>query len=271
MTAFVTPWGLYEWVRIPFGLTNAPASFQRFMEGCLEGLRDDICLLYLDDIIVFRKTFEEHIDHLRTVLQRLGAHGVKLKAMKCNLFQREVCYLGRIVSEKGYRIDPKNDSASKSLKETPPKSIGEVRKLLGLLGYYRGYVPDFSRLEKPLFDLLKDTGKTNCVRSSKPVTCAWLQLHQDALNSLIDRLSSPPILEYPDVNLPYTLYSDASDKGLGAALYQCQEGKLRVIGYGSQTLTTAEKNYYLHSGKLEFLALKWAITEHFRDYLYYAP
>jgi hypothetical protein len=110
----------------------------------------------------------EHIDHLRTVLQRLRAHGVKLKAKKCNLFQREVCYLGRIVSEKGYRIDPKNVSALKSLKETPPKSIGEVRKLLGLLGYYRRYVPDFSRLEKLLFDLLKDTGKANCVRSSKP-------------------------------------------------------------------------------------------------------
>ena len=126
------------------------------------------------------------------------------------------------------------------MKETPPKSIGEVRKLLGLLGYYRRYVPDFSRLAKPLFDLLKDTGKANCVRSSKPVT--WLQLHQDALNSLIDLLSSPPILAYPDVNLPYTLYTDASDKGLGAALYQCQEGKLRVIGYGSRTLTTAENN-----------------------------
>lgn len=281
MTAFVTPWGLYEWTRIPFGLTNAPASFQRFMEGCLEGLRDDICIPYLDDIIVFSKTFEEHIDHVRTVLQRLRAHGVKLKANKCKFFQKEVCYLGRIVSEEGYRIDPGNVNAIKSLKETPAKSVGEVRKLLGLLGYYRRYIPDFARIAKPLFDLLKDTApkdtvnrrttirKGNCVRSSKPVT--WLQQHQDALNTLIDLLSSPPILAYPDVNLPYTLYTDASDKGLGAVLYQCQEDQMRVIGYGSRTLTTAEKNYHLHSGKLEFLALKWAISEHFRDYLYYAP
>ena len=268
MTAFVTPWGLYEWVRIPFGLSNAPASFQRFMEGCLEGLRDEICIPYLDDIIVFSKTFEEHLDHVKTVLQRLRSHGVKLKAKKCNFFEKEICYLGRVVSEKGYCIDPKNVSALKALKETPPKSVGDVRKLLGLLGYYRRYVPDFARLAKPLFDLLKDTGKP-CVRSSKPIT--WLQIHQDALNSLIDLLSSPPILAYPDVNLPYALYTDASDKGLGAALYQYQGGEMRVIGYGSRTLTAAEKNYNLHSGKLEFLALKWAITEHFRDYLYYAP
>ena len=108
------------------------------------------------------ENFEEHLHHVKTVLQRLRAHAVKLKAKKCNFFRKEVCYLGRIVSEEGYRIDPKNVYALESLKETPPKSVGDVRKLLRLLGYYRRYVPDFARLAKP-FDLLKDTEKP-CVR-----------------------------------------------------------------------------------------------------------
>ena len=101
--------------------------------------------------------------------------------------------------------------------------------------------------------------------------CSILQTCYVVTSTPRSIFSSPPILAYPDVNLPYTLYTDASDKGLGAVLYQRQEGQMRVIGYGSRTLTTAEKNYYLHSGKLQFLALKWAVSEHSRDYLYYAP
>ena len=116
------------------------------------------------------------------------------------------------MSEKGYGIDPKNIDALRSPKGTPPTSTGEFQKLLGLLSYYRRYVPDFARLAKPIFDLLKETGKGNCVQSSKPVT--WLQLHQNALNSLIDLLTNPPILAYPNPNLPYALH--ASDKGFKA-------------------------------------------------------
>ena len=159
LTAFITPWGLYEWTRIPFGLSNSPASFQRFMEGCLEGIRDEICIPYLDDVIVYSKTFEEHVENLRTVLRRLRKHGVKLKPSKCSLFQREICFLGRIVNQDGYSIDPQSTKAVTSLRESPPKTVGEVRKLTGMLSYYRRYIQDFAKTAKPLYDLLKEPAR----------------------------------------------------------------------------------------------------------------
>ena len=145
LTAFITPWGLYEWTRIPFGLSNAPAQFQRYMEDCLEGIRDEICI----------QDLEQHVENLRTVLRRLRKHGIKLKPSKCHLFQREVRDLGRIVSQSGHTIDPKGTKAVTSLKESRPKTVGEVRKLTGLLSYYRRYIKNFSVIAKPLYDLLK--------------------------------------------------------------------------------------------------------------------
>lgn len=285
-TAFVTPWGLYEWTRIPFGLSGAPGAFQQFMEDCLEGLRDKICLPYLDDILVFSPNFDDHLNHLRLVLQRLRGKGVKLKPSKCMLFRKQVRYLGQLVSADGYTMDPADKEAVLALKQKPPKTVGDVRKMLGFIGYYRRYIADYARRARVLFDLLQgdktdqakvskkgkktSTKKGGQAMSSTPIL--WKQTHQRVLEELLDCLVSPPIMAYPDYEKPFVVHVDASMDGLGGILYQSSsDGRLQVVAYGSRTLSPAEKNYHLHSGKLEFLALKWAISDKFRDYLYYTP
>ena len=280
-TAFITPWGLYEWVRIPFGLSNAPAAFQRSMEEMLGPLRDECCIPYLDDVLCYAKTFEEHVDTIRKVLQALQRHGVKLRPEKCDLFKQEVRYVGRLVSADGVKVDPRDLDAVKTLTSKTPRTVGEVRKITGFLGYFRSYMQDFSRIARPIYELLQTkpgqapipTRGKNAKRPQLPSRepIEWTAEHQRALEQLVNLLTNPPVLAYPDFDHPFRLHTDASDQGLGAVLYQHQNGKLRVIGYGSRTLSPAERNYHLHSGKLEFLALKWAVCEKFRDYLYYAP
>ena len=283
LTAFITPWGLYQWVRIPFGLKNAPGSFQRYMEQCLVGLRDTMCVPYLDDIIVYSPDFESHLAHLCEVFKRLREKGIKLKAQKCELFKNKVKYLGHIVSEKGYCTDRSNVKAVEMLKNAVPKTVADVRRIVGLLNYYRKYIENFSQIAQPIFELLQTSDKSDNRskamklgqsqppkrNSSQPIE--WTDKHRLALNKLVDCLITPPTLAYPDFNLPFELHVDASNAGLGAVLYQKQEEQLRVISYASRTLTASERNYNYHSGKLEFLALKWAICDQFRDLLLYAP
>ncbi len=194
-----------------------------------------------------------------------------------------------MVSGEGTDIDPKDLEAVLQLKNKEPKTVGEVRTLLGFLSYYRSFIQDFSRLAKPLYVLLQNpkeetvqkVAKTNQgkqktrkgarAQMSSRTPIQWTSKHRAVLSKLIEMLTSPPILAYPDFDLPFTLHTDASNEGLGAVLYQRQAGKLRIVGFGSRTLTPAERNYHLHSGKLEFLALKGVICDKFRDYLYYAP
>ena len=269
LTAFSTPWSLYEWVVIPYGLRNAPQNFQRYMNEALEELRDKICLAYLDDILVFGKNFEEHCENLATVLEVLLKKGIKLNKGKCVLFKTEIRYLGRLISADGYRPDPADSDALDNCK-IPPKTVGELHSLLGFLGYFRIYVKDFSRKMKPVYDLLTQSADKDC-KKNKSKKIVWSDELQKIISDVVDYLKSPEVIAYPDFALPFIIHCDASQTGLGAVLYQKQGGRLRVISFASRTLTPAERNYNLHSGKLEFLALKWCVTEKFSDYLCYGP
>ena len=269
-TAFTTPWAIYEWVRIPYGIKNAPAGFQRFINSCLVHLSDEICVAYLDDILVFSKTLEGHKENLRKVLQCLRKKGVKLNLKKCHFFRKEIRYLGRLVSEHGYRPDPEDVKAMDKCK-VPPSDVGKLRALLGFLGYFRTYIKDFSRKMKPIYDLLQktdnDKSKTGKRQLDSKKKIAWTDELQRIVDEVVDYLKSPSVIAYPDFERPFVVHTDASQEGLGAALYQVQDGKMRIISLASRTLSMAEKNYFMHSGKLEFLALKWAVTDKFHDYL----
>lgn len=264
-TAFtVGPLGFWEFNRLPFGLNNAPATYQRLMEQCLGDLNMKICAIYLDDLIIFSNSLEEHLQRLDMVLKRLKECNLKLNPKKCKLLQTEVKYVGHIVSEQGVQADPEKID---KIKNWPtPNNAEEVRKFTSFAGYYRRFVKDFSKIAKPLTELHPNTtvkgGKK--VKTVKPFK--WEKEQQKSFDQLKKHLSSPPVLGYANYDSPFELHTDASSNGLGAVLYQKQNGHMRVISYASRGLKRSEKNY--PAAKLEFLALKWAVSEKLHDYLY---
>ncbi|MCG8035390.1 MAG: DDE-type integrase/transposase/recombinase [Candidatus Thiodiazotropha taylori] len=264
-TAFtVGPLGFWEFNRLPFGLNNAPATYQRLMEMCLGDYNMKICAIYLDDLIIFSNSLEEHLKRLSMVLKRLKECNLKLNPKKCKFMQRKVKYVGHIVSESGVEADP--EKIDKVVNWPVPSNAEEVRKFTSFAGYYRRFVKDFSKIAKPLIDLHPGTPKKKGKPAKPGKPFKWGSDEQNAFDTLKKALSSPPVLGYADCELPFEVHTDASQKGLGAVLYQKQTDKLRVISYASRGLKRSEKNY--HSSKLEFLALKWAVTEKFSDYLY---
>lgn len=272
-TTFVTPIGFWEFNRMPQGVTNPPSTFQRLMEKSMGDLHLKEVLVFLDDLIVFSDTLEEHEWRLLRVLHRLEEYGLKLSPEKCKFFQTSVKYLGHIVSEKGVETDPDEILA---LKSWPiPKTLKELKSFLGFAGYYRRFIKGYSAIAKPLNDLTCGYTSTHkAQRKFSPVKIQdpkqpfgerWSPTCQLAFETLIEKLTSSPVLGFADPKLQYILHTDASTTGLGAALYQKQEGKLRVIAYASRGLSGSESRYPAH--KLEFLALKWSVCEKFHDYL----
>ena len=252
-TAFTCgPLGFYECDTMPFGATNAPATFQRLMHDCLGDLNMNWCIVYLDDIIVFSDTKEEHIKRLEAVFQKLMAAGLKLKPTKCFFFRNEIEYLGHVVSGKGISTNPKKIEAV--TKWPTPKTVYDVRSFLGFVGYYRRFIKNFSKITKPIREVI--TGLENqSKRAAKKTYIEWTDTAESAFAALKTMCVSTPILAYPNYKLPFILHTDSSTDGLGAVLYQKQDGKQRVIAYASRSVSKAESNYPAH--KLEFLALKW--------------
>ena len=236
---------------MPFGLTNAPATFQRLMEIVLQGLQWSTCLIYIDDIIVFGRTADEHISRLRVVLERMKDVHLKLKPSKCYLLEEQVLFLGHIVSGKG--ISPSPSNANKILEWKVPASTKEIRQFLGMATYYRRFIKDFAKIAKPLSTL-----------TNKGVTFSWNEKCQQSFETLKNALTGSEIMAYPLSDGLFILDTDACDTVIGAVLSQVQDGRERVIAYASRTLNKAERNYCITDR--EFLAVKHSV-EYFRHYL----
>ena len=213
--------------------------------------------MYLDDIVVFSRTYEEHIEKLQVIFQRLKDAGLKLKTSKCKLFQKAIKYLGHLVTENGVATDP---DKVKCVQELPvPKCVKDIQSFVGFTGY-----KDFSKIARPLHELTHFKTRGNAKkRKYKPFK--WEKAHQSAFETLKKLVTSSPTLAFADFKNPFILHKDASSIRLGAALYQIQDGEERFIAFASRGLSQSERNY---PAKLEFLALKWAVSEKFHDSLY---
>ena len=261
--------GFYEFVRLPMGLSNSAATFQRVMETVMGSSNLQSCLLYLDDIILFSQDFEQHLQRLEEILTKLESAGLKLKPSKCCLFENKIKYLGHILSKDGISTD--SDKIQKILDWPVPKTRKQLHRFLGFTGYYRRFVKDYARLAHPLQKMLVGTNKKKGSKKGpdqKIPPFIWEQEHQESFERLINALTSAPVLSFADFSKPFVLTTDASSHGLGAVLSQEQDGKLHPLAFASRGLSPSEKNYPAH--KLEFLAMKWAICDKFHDYLYAA-
>ena len=247
-TAFRTRYGHYEFLVMPFGLTNAPAVFMDLMNRVFRPYIDSFVVIFIDDILVYSKSREEHEQHLRMVLSVLQEKKLFAKFSKCEFWLREVSFLGHVISENGISVDPSKIDAVISWKR--PESVTEIRSFLGLAGYYRRFMKGFSKIATPLTQLTR-----------KNVPFVWDEKCQASFEELKRRLTSAPVLVLPNGNDGLVIYCDASKEGLGCVLMQ--NGK--VIAYASRKLTTCEQNYPTHD--MELAAIVFALHK-WKHYLY---
>ena len=252
ITAFVVPGrGLFHYKYMPQGLSGSPSTFQRLMDSVLGADLELSTYTYLDDVVVMTKTLEEHIRVLKIVFDRLLKAGLKIRWEKSEFAKNEIKYLGHVVNVDGIRVDP---GKIECMVDFPrPKTVKQVRSFLGLVSWYRRFVPEFSTIVSPMNGLLKKNAKF-----------IWSTDCENAFIEIKKRLTSAPVLVSPDFSKRFFVQTDASGVGLGAVLTQKLEGEDHIIAYASRSLTKSEKLY--SATELEALAVVWAV-EKFRPYL----
>lgn len=252
ITAFTVPGlGLYQFRVMPFGLHSAGATFQRLLDTVIGPELEPQAFAYLDDLVLVTKTFEEHLELLRTVFKRLRDAGLKLNPDKCHFCKSELKYLGHMVNQNGIATDPEKVKAIESF--PTPHNVKSLRSFLGLASWYRRFVTGFATVTRPLTKLLK-----------KDIKWSWDSEQQLAFDELKRLLCTTPILSCPDFSVPFVLQVDASNEGLGASLTQIQNGHEVVIAYASRLLSEPERNFT--TTEKECLALVWSVRK-FRPYL----
>jgi hypothetical protein len=250
-TGFNTRYGHYEYLVLPFGLTNAPATFMHLMNSVFADFLDVFVIVFLDDILIFSRSVEEHTEHVRKVLQRLREHQLYANTKKCDFFQESITFLGHVVSGEGISMEP---AKVKAIRDWPVlQSVEDVRSFLGLAGYYRRFVHSFSHIAAPLSNLLRNQ-----------VLFTWTDIEQKAFDALKSALINGPVLIVPDPALPFTVTTDASGYAVGATLSQDHGRGLQPVAFMSHRMSPAEYNYPTH--EQELLAVIRAITE-WRHYL----
>ncbi|GKB26615.1 putative reverse transcriptase domain-containing protein [Tanacetum coccineum] len=247
-TAFRTRYGHYEFQVMPFGLTNAPAVFMDLMNRVCKPYLDKFVIVFIDDILIYSKSKEEHAEHLKLILELLKKEELYAKFSKCDFWLSKVQFLGHVIDSEGIHVDP---AKIESIKDwASPKTPTEIRQFLGLAGYYRRFIKGFSKIAKPMTKL-----------TQKSVKFDWTEKAEAAFQLLKQKLCSAPILALPEGSENFVVYCDASHKGLGAVLMQ----KEKVIAYASRQLKIHEKNYTTHD--LELGAVVFALKM-WRHYLY---
>ena len=251
-TAFACDKGLFAFRVLPMGLVNSPATYQRLMVHIMSPLINQTCLVYLDDCIVFSRTFEEHIERLDEVLSRMESANLKFLPKKCFLMRQEVKFLGHVVSAKGVATC---EEKVKAVKEWPvPINVKELKSFLGLASYYRRFIKSFGTISAPLNKLTQKAQRFN-----------WSSEAQDAFDTLKDALTRAPILGFPNNSDPFILDCNASSFAISGVLSQVQDGTERVIAYFSKTLNKAQRQYCVT--RRELLAIVESV-KHFHQYIY---